>query len=63
MVANLFKSFTLKWWQASIFKLAMLAAGVAIGAYWPDIFHDYLPLLILVALLAGSYVTYVWWKQ
>jgi hypothetical protein len=63
MSANLFKSFTLKWWQASLFKLAMLAAGVAIGTYWYDFFHDYLPVLILVAVVVGSYVTYVWWKQ
>jgi hypothetical protein len=47
----------------SLFKLAMLAAGVAIGTYWSDFFHDYLPVLILVAVLAASYVTYVWWKQ
>jgi hypothetical protein len=63
MTTNLFKSFTLKWWQASLFKLAMLAAGVAIGTYWSTFFRDYLPVLILVAVLAASYVTYVWWKQ
>jgi hypothetical protein len=63
MSANLFKSFTLTWWQASLFKVAMLAAGVAIGAYWPDFFHAYVPVLILVAAVAASYVTYVWWKQ
>ena len=63
MRMNLFKSFTLKWWQASLFKLAMLAAGVAIGSYWADFFHDYLPIVILVAVIAASYVTYVRWKQ
>jgi hypothetical protein len=63
MRMNLFKSFTLKWWQASIFKLAMVAAGVAIGTYFVDFFHNYLPALILVAVVAASYVTYVWWNQ
>jgi hypothetical protein len=60
---NIFKTFTLKWWQTSLFKLGMLALGIAIGAYWHSFFGDYLPVLIIVAAVSLAYVTYVWWKQ
>ena len=60
---NLFKTFTLKWWQGVFFKWGMLALGIAIGAYWHDFFGGYLPILIIVAVVSLAYVTYVWWKQ
>ena len=60
---NLCKTFTLKWWQAGLFKWGMLALGIAIGTYWHDFFGGYLPLLIVVAAISLSYLTYVWWKQ
>ena len=60
---NLFKTFTLKWWQAGLFKLGMLALGIAIGSYWCLFFNDLLPALILVAAICLAWVTYVWWKQ
>jgi hypothetical protein len=60
---NLFKTFTLKWWQGALFKWGLLAMGLAIGAYWHDFFGDYLLILIVVAAICLSYITYVWWKQ
>ena len=60
---NLFKTFTLKWWQGVFFKWGMLALGIAIGAYWQVFFGDYLLALILVAVVCLAYVTTVWWKQ
>jgi len=60
---NIFKNFTLKWWQTGFFKWGLLALGIAVGAYWHDFFDDYLPLLILMAVGSLGYVTYVWWKQ
>lgn len=60
---NIFKSFTLKWWQGSLLKIAMIAGGVAIGAYWSNFFAPYLIQLIVVALVAGAYISYVWWRQ
>lgn len=38
---NIFKTFTLKWWQAGVFKVGMLALGISIGAYWHDVFGGY----------------------
>jgi len=60
---NLFKTLTLKWWQAAFFKWGMLALGIVIGAYWHDFFSDYLAILLIVAAGCLAYVTYVWWKQ
>jgi hypothetical protein len=59
----LFKSFTLTWWQAAIFKLAMLCAGLAIGAYLAPILAPHVALLAAVAVAGGAYITAVWWRQ
>lgn len=60
---NIFKTFTLKWWQTGLLKLGMLALGIAIGAYWHDVVGGYLLILIAVAAVSLAYVTYLWWKQ
>jgi hypothetical protein len=60
---NIFKIFTLKWWQAGLFKSGMLALGIAIGTYWHDFLGGYLLILIIVAVVSLAYVTYAWWKQ
>ena len=60
---NLFKTFKLKWWQSGLFKWGVLALGIAIGTYWPEFFGRYLPILIVVAIVSLTYLTYVWWKQ
>jgi hypothetical protein len=60
---NIFKSFTLKWWQTGLFKLGMLALGIVIGTYWHALFGDYLLILTIVAAVSLAYISYVWWKQ
>lgn len=60
---NLFKNFTMKWWQISIFRAGMLALGIAIGAYWHGFFGGYLVVLLIVAAASLAYVSYIWWKQ
>lgn len=60
---NLFRTLTLKWWQAGAFKVGMLALGIAIGAYWHDVFGGYVLILLIVAAVSLAYVTYVWWRQ
>ena len=60
---NLVKPLTMKWWQASIFKLGMLALGIVVGANWPNIFGPVLPALIALAVLCLAYITYIWVKQ
>jgi hypothetical protein len=60
---NLFKTFTLKWWQTSIFKVGMLALGLVHGAYLHHLFGGYLVILIVASALSLAYVSYIWWKQ
>jgi len=60
---NIFKTFTLKWWQGALFKWGVLVLGIAVGAYGHDFFSSYLPLLIILSAISLSYITCVWWKQ
>jgi len=53
----------LTWWQIGIFKLALLAIGVAIGAWWNEFFGFYLLPLIVVAVVASAYIMIVSLKQ
>ena len=60
---NIFKTITLQWWQTGIFKVGMLALGIAIEDYWRDFIGGYLLILTIVAAVSLTYVTYIWWKQ
>ena len=60
---NLFKDFTLKWWQAGIFKVALLSLGIIIGSMWPELLRGWAPFFLVIFLISVSYVTFVWWKQ
>jgi hypothetical protein len=60
---NFFKTFTLRWWQAGLFKWGLLALGIVIGAYWHALFAGYLLVLIFFAGASLAYLTYVWAKQ
>ncbi|MCE9541351.1 hypothetical protein K8R03_02205 [Candidatus Kaiserbacteria bacterium] len=60
---NMFKTFSMKWWQVGIFKLSLLSAGVAIGAYWPQVFAPYISALVIIAVIAGLYTWYTWSKE
>ena len=54
-----FKSITYTWWQIGIFKLALLAIGIAIGAYWYEFFKSYYIVLILIAVFASVYIVWI----
>ena len=60
---SLFKSFRLTWWQAALFKLSVASLGIIIGATWSDLFLHWRPELLLVGVLSGLGVLWVWWKQ
>ena len=63
MTFNLFKTFTMTWWQTACFKAGMLALGIAIGTSWPDLFSGYLLVLLTVAVISLAAVSYAWLKQ
>ena len=60
---KLFKAYTFSWWQMGVFKLALLAIGAAIGAYWHEFFGANLTALIIIAAIATVYTMYVALKQ
>jgi putative Mn2+ efflux pump MntP len=53
---------TVPWanWQFGVLKLAMLALGVMIGAYFADFFKPYLWLVGLIFLATTIWVTIMW---
>jgi len=59
---NLFKPFTLEWWQVALFKIAMVALGLALGATWPQFFSRWVVWLWLIFVITGSYITWIWYK-
>jgi hypothetical protein len=60
---TLFKSYTYRWWQIGLFKLALLAIGIAIGAYWQEIFLPYLAVVLAVGIVLGVYIALVSFRQ
>jgi hypothetical protein len=60
---NLFKTGRLTWQQVAVLKLALLLVGIAIGANWPSTFAPYTLLLLVVAVLLGLYIKWVWVRQ
>ncbi len=60
---KLYKTVTLKWWQAAYFKIGMYALGISIGAYWHTFFAGYMLQLLIIAAVCLGYVTYIWSKQ
>jgi hypothetical protein len=60
---NLFKSFTLTWWQGSLFKLAMISFGIALGASWHEFFIRVTGIFWLLFIILGLYTTYIWWSS
>ena len=60
---NIFKSFTLKWWQTGLFKWSILALGIVIGSTWADLFYEWRTVLLLLFLIPGLYITWIWGKQ
>ncbi|MBU1293052.1 hypothetical protein KJ819_03250 [Patescibacteria group bacterium] len=60
---NIFKNHTYSWWQIGIFKLSLLAIGVAIGAYWQGLFLPHLALLVSVGVVFALYIIYISLRQ
>ncbi|OHA18213.1 MAG: hypothetical protein A2664_01960 [Candidatus Taylorbacteria bacterium RIFCSPHIGHO2_01_FULL_46_22b] len=52
-----------KWRQIGLLKLSMLAIGIVIGANWPQVFVGYTTMLVVVAVVIGIYLGFVWFKK
>ena len=60
---NLFKDYTFTWQQIGVFKLSLLSIGVIAGTYWYEFFSANLKLVVVVAVIATTYIMYVSMKQ
>jgi hypothetical protein len=60
---KIFKSFKLTWWQASLFKLSTISFGVIIGLFFGDFFVSLIPLLLVLVIVPGIYIVYIFLKQ
>jgi len=60
---NIFKTFTLKWWQGGLFKWSLLSLGIVVGAAWPAVFNPWRTELLLLFVITTAYITRIWWKQ
>ncbi len=60
---NLLKTFQLKWWQGSIFKICMISLGLIIGSTWSAFFRNWIVVVGIICIITMLYITYVWWKQ
>ncbi|MBU1092445.1 hypothetical protein KJ836_02130 [Patescibacteria group bacterium] len=41
-------------------KLAMVAIGIVIGAYWYSFWAPYLTIMLIVGILLALYLLYAW---
>jgi len=57
---NLFKSFTLTWWQGSLLKAGMFSAGILFGIYFPNFSKKIKILLWVMAVVFLLYLSLVW---
>jgi hypothetical protein len=60
---NLFKSFTLKWWQGSLYKVSMISLGIIVGVYWQAFFLQWIVIVTLIFIVPVLYLLRVWWRQ
>lgn len=60
---NIFKTFTLKWWQAAVFKLSLLSLGLMVGAAWADALNPWRMALLPLFIVSAACITWIWWKQ
>lgn len=54
-----FRSYTFTWVEIGIFKLAMIAIGIAIGAYVHEFVQDYILVVLVIALVGSAYMAYI----
>ena len=60
---KLFTNSTFAWWHISLFKISTVCFGIVVGSYWHDFFATYLTPLLVISLLSGAYISWVYFKQ
>jgi hypothetical protein len=60
---DLFKSFTLKWWQGGLFKLSMISLGIILGVYFQTFFLKWIVIVTIIFIVPAIYLFRLWWRQ
>jgi hypothetical protein len=60
---NLFTPTTFTWEQLGLLKWGVLLIGIAIGAWWPDIFSPYAVWLVVLGLIFCIPPARVWLRE
>lgn len=62
-IMKIFRDYTLGWWQVALLKFALFFVGIAIGAYWAEVFNPFVLHLLIAGLAIGLYIKYVSFRQ
>jgi hypothetical protein len=63
MSNNILKARKVPFWEEGLIKWSTLFIGIAIGAYWSDIFRHYVLLLVVVGLVVGIIAAFIWVRE
>ena len=63
MNINIFKTFTLFWWQVSVFKIGLASVGILLALYFPKFFKGLKPVWWALAVFSISYIAIIWLPQ
>lgn len=53
----------LHFWQMAIARITALLIGIVVGAYWHDVFAEYIIGFAFVGVVGSCYVLYVVYKN
>lgn len=53
----------LHFWQMAIARITALLIGIVVGAYWHDVFAEYIIDFAVVGVVGSFYVLYVVYKN
>jgi len=60
---DIFKNYTFSWWQIGLLKLALFSFGLAIGAFWHEVFSPHITVLIILGIVLAIYIGFVSLEQ
>jgi hypothetical protein len=50
-------------WELGIFKLCISSVGIIAGSLLHEVFTKYIPVLLIIFLISGSYLFVKWFRQ
>lgn len=55
---KLFRTYTFKWWQVSLFKIHLISLGILGGIYFTEFFKQATNLFISIVVILSIYFIY-----